>query len=360
MLTPNLRRCLRAAVAAVAIASATSSFANGSAAGRYLLTQTEAVGGALTLSADGRYEWAASAGEVTRSTFGRWTQNGDSITLMADEPEAAKGIAKIVRTEPWGDAAERQFLADSWSSRWEAVLKQCPLLRIRYPEKTDDANDQGSDWTAKARLSLVARDDAHRLASAAVNRWAATPSSSADWEPRAKAATELLLAHHAATQVAESANDRAGLPPLPWVPVALPDKCNPPKFVRPSEPIPSERHPQIGVVVGDPNLMTTMVGVGVTLHFSDGSRHEAMSGPGGWIRVPATKTKKISAIAMTIDFETKDRVRLAADFAGPGVVVIDIDPEAVALRRYEPRILTLDKAGHLRATEAEAGIYVPS
>jgi hypothetical protein len=360
MLKSNLGQCLRVAVAAVLVGASVPSFANGSATGHYLLTQTEAIGGALTLKADGRYEWAASAGEVTRSSFGRWTQNGDAITLVADDPEAAKGIAKIVRTEPWGDAAERQFLADSWSSKWEAVLKQCPLLRIRYPAKAEVPDQPNIDWPANARQSLIDRDMAHRQASMAVNRWAETPVSSPEWETRAKAATDLMLVHHAATQIAEYANDRAGLPPLPWIPVALPDKCNPPKFVRPSDPIPPERHPQIGVVVGDPNLMATMVGVGVTLHYSDGSVQDAVSGPGGWVMVPATKSKKISAIAMTIDFETKDRVRLAADFVGPGVVVIDIDPEALALRRYEPRTLTLDKSGHLRATEAEAGIYVPS
>jgi hypothetical protein len=362
MLKNDLGLCVRAALASLLLVVAAPSFASGSATGHYLLTDAEAIGGALTLKADGRYEWAASVGEVTLSRLGGWTQNGDAIMLSADNPEAAKGIAKIIRTEPWGDAAERQFLADSWSTRWEAVQKQCPLTRIRYPEKVAVADQPTIDWVAKARQALADRDKAHRQASIAVNRWAKTRQFSPEWDARAKTAIELMLAHDAATKTAEYANDRAGLSPLPWIPVILPDKCVPPKMLRPSDPLPPERHPQIGIVFGDPSLMATMVGIGVTLHYSDGSTQEAVSGPGGWIMVPATKSRKISEIVMIVDFETRERerVRLPTDFAGPGVLVIDIDPEALALRRYEPRRLTVDKAGHLRDTEAEAGTYVRS
>jgi hypothetical protein len=128
--------------------------------------------------------------------------------------------------------------------------------------------------------------------------------------------------------------------------------------LRPSDPLPAERHPHVGIIVGDPNMYATMMGARVTLAYSDGVRKEAVTGPGGMAMVPVDPARNVVAVTIVMD-DTSTPVTLPATINGAGVAVIDVNPDGLALRALEPRALKPSKDGTLHPQEGIAGTYAP-
>lgn len=336
---------------------ATPAFAAAELPGTYTLNGVTDAGGELRLNADGTYSWSISTATVNRSSTGRWTRSGSEVVLTSDDPENPSGIARKPAVERWNDTAERQYLRIRFETEWGQVLNRCPLLRVKIPPYAPSPADIARDWNAEARMALHKAAVARSAALDAIGQWDRAREGSSEQEARLKAAGDAMIAYEAAFSAAQDAHERAKLPPPAENLIALPAKCEVPRPLPSFAPLPPDRHPQIAIVIGDPEGGSAYVGVKLSVRFSDGSEIATESGPGGWAMLPVQPGKSVSAIGVAIDIEEPARFTIPASLDGPGILVVDINAEALAVRDLEPRALTLSKDGSLRSTAKDGGTY---
>jgi hypothetical protein len=323
--------------------------------GTYGLSGIADAGGELRLDPDGHYDWAVSLRRVNRSSTGRWTQNGDRITLTPDDPENPSGFTRA-EISNWDELAERRYLRTTAESSWAGLVDRCPLLRIKtliYPAPADRAPDAWRRYAHKAgREAVLAR----KRADAAMARWATTREGTPAWTAALAHASAAIASYQMANYYAEQAHAHAGIDPPDWQLLTYPDKCLPAK--RPPadyEPLPAERHPQIGVMIGDREGASAFLGAKLEMIFSDGARIAAVSGPGGWTSLPVRPGQSLAAIRLSIDESDPAPIRVPAALSGAGVVVMDINPIAGDARRLEPTMLQIAADGSLRGAQ---GVYL--
>lgn len=318
--------------------------------GTYTLIGLADAGGELRLNADGTYRWSISTATVNRSSTGRWTRSGSEVMLTSDDPENPSGIARKPVVERWNDTAERQYLRIRFETEWGQVLNRCPLLRVKIPAFVPPPADPAKDWHAEARSALHKAAAARNAAVAAIGEWDKAREGSSEQEAKLKAAGDAMIAYEAAFSAAQDAHERAKLPEPAETLIELPAKCQVPRPLPSFAPLPPERHPQIAIVIGDPEGGSAYVGVKLAVRFSDGSEIATESGPGGWAMLPVQPGKSVSAIGVAIDIEEPARFTVPASLDGAGILVVDINAEALAVRDLEPRALTLAKDGSLKST----------
>lgn len=341
----------------LALLLAAPAAASGTLPGTYALTGVADAGGELQLREDGTYSWSVSAGSVNRSSTGRWTRDGARVTLISDDPENPSGIARKPLAERWNDGAERQYLRMRFEAEWGLVLNRCPLLRVRIPPYQPPADNPARDWRAEAKASLHRAAVARSAALQAIALWDRAAEGSPEQEARLKTAGDAMIAYEAAFSTTQDAHQRAKLPEPAETLIELPAKCQVPRPLPASDPLPPDRHPQIAIVIGNPETGSAYVGVKLSVRFSDGSAIAAESGPGGWAILPVQPGKSVDAIGVSIEIEDPVRFTVPASLSGPGILIVDINPEALAVRTLEPTALTLAKDGSLRSTTAEGGTY---
>jgi hypothetical protein len=339
----------------VLLAVAAPAFASEPLAGNYTLSDVADVGGELRLQADGQYEWLVSSGPVARASAGRWSRSGDVITLTPDDPENPSGMAIVPPAGRWDDDAERRFLRTRFENEWIAVQRRCPLIRVRTPEV--DAPPNTTPDQARSALNEAKR--ARRTALTAIAQWNRVSEGSQTWDARLKTASDALAAYRGAVAIAEAAHERANLPPPEYQPIDFPARCAFPKALPAYEPLPAVRHPQIGIIVGNPEMLSAYIGAKLRVRFSDGSHIEAVSGPGGWTSLPLQPGKSVSAVQVAVEYGDPVQFTVPANLAGAGVLMIDINPEAFAIRRLEPTALAIAQDGKLRPSDGRPGVYVP-
>lgn len=340
-----------------ALLAAYAAHAKDTVAGTYSLSGIAEAGGELTLRGDGTYSWAVSANGVNRSSSGRWTRANASLSLTPDDPDNPSGIARPPQPMPWSDDAERQYLRTVFESGWAETVTRCPLLRIRYPAFVPPPADASHNWRTEAGGAARRAAMLRRAALAATEQWSRAREGSVEWDARLKSATDALLAYENASSASEDAHSRAGLPAPVEELIDLPEKCRLPRPLPSYEPLPKARHPQIGIVIGNPEMASAYVGARISIRFSDGSKVDAESGPGGWVLLPVQPGKSVSAIGVSIDLEQTDRFTVPAQLSGGGVLIVDVNPQAFEVRALEPQSLTLQPDGSLRAGPGE-GSYV--
>lgn len=326
--------------------------------GNYLLSQVDNAGGELQLQAGGRYEWFINAGTVNRKSAGRWLRAGGIIALTPDDPENPSGITFGVLTTPWDDDAERRYLRATFESDWANVLERCPLFTVKVPQFEGFAADDSRDWHAYARTAQLAVNAAHRKANAAIADWGKTKEGSPEWDASFKAASDALAAYNRADFYERDAREKAKLPAPSEREIVYPKKCAIPRPLPTYEPVPKERHPQIGIIIGNPEVNTAFVGVQFSVIFSDGSAIERISGPGGWTSLPVQPGKSVRAVRAEVDIDDPGRFTFPIALSGPGVLIIDINPEAFAVMKLEPTTLSIEQDGSLRSKQDGNGIYL--
>ncbi len=323
--------------------------------GTYALSQVPDAGGELRLQPGGRYEWGVSLGHVNRLSTGRWVREGKHVLLTPDDPQNPSGFTRGAQLSSWNDEAERTYLRATFESLWATLLDRCPLLRVKALTYALSADDPADD--ARGDAHPAGREAAHARAqaNAAMARWAVTREGTAAWDATLREASEAIAAYHKANHVSEQAHARAGIEPPLWEPLAYPAQCLPQRPPAEYEPLPPERHPQIGVVVGDPEVRSTFLGVPLVMIFSDCVQIDAVSGPGGWTSLPVRPGRSLAAIRLSVDEADPAPIRVPVEMAGAGVVVMDINPEAGAARNLEPLRLEIAADGSLKGAR---GVYV--
>ena len=323
--------------------------------GIYGLSQVPDAGGELRLDADGRYDWGVSLRRVNRSSTGRWKREGDRIILTPDDPENPSGFTRA-ELSGWDELAERRYLRIAAEGSWIGLLDRCPLLRVKpliYPAPADRTVAAWRRYAHEAgREAALAR----KRADAAMARWAATSEGTAAWTATLGEASSAIAAYHMASYYSEHGYARAGIEPRDWQLLTYPAQCLP--HARPPadyEPLPAERHPQIGVIVGDRGGASAFLGAKLEMIFSDGTRVAAVSGPGGWASLPVRPGSNLAAIRLSIDESDPAPIRVPVTLSGPGVVVMDINPVAADARKLEPSTLQIAADGSLRGSQ---GVYV--
>lgn len=323
--------------------------------GTYGLSGVADAGGELRLDPDGRYDWAVSLRRVNRSSTGHWKRDGDRIMLSADDPENPSGFTRA-EISNWDELAERRYLRATAENSWTGLVDRCPLLRIKtliYPAPADRTPEAWRRYAHRTAREAVA---ARKRADTAMARWAATSDGTAAWTATLGQASAAIAAYQMANYYAEQAHIRAGLDPPPWELLTYPDKCLPAK--RPPadfEPLPAERHPQIGIMIGDREGASAFLGAKLEMIFSDGARVAAVSGPGGWISMPVRPGQSLAAIRLSLDESDPAPIRVPVALSGAGVVVMDINPIAGDARRLEPTMLQIAADGSLRGSH---GVYL--
>lgn len=345
---------MRYAALALALMAAPA-FASAELSGTYTLIGLADAGGELRLNADGTYRWSISTATVNRSSTGRWTRTGSEVVLTSDDPENPSGIARKPAVERWNDTAERQYLRIRFETEWGQVLDRCPLLRVRIPAFVPPPADPAKDWHSEARNALHRAAAARSAALESIGEWDKAREGSPEQAARLKAAGDAMIAYEAAFSAAQDAHERAKLPAPAENLIELPARCQVPRSLPSFAPLPPERHPQIAIVIGDPEGGSAYVGVKLAVRFSDGSEIATESGPGGWAMLPVQPGKSVSAIGVAIDIEQPARFTIPASLDGAGILVVDINAEALAVRDLEPKALTLAKDGSLKS--ATGGSY---
>ncbi len=186
-------------------------------------------------------------------------------------------------------------------------------------------------------------------------RWATSRTGTAAADQALGEASAAIAAYFEADHASEQAHARAGLDQPAWEPLAYPSVCLPQRPPAAYEPLPAERHPQIGVIVGDPEVRTTFLGARIAMIFSDGAQVDAVSGPDGWTSLPVQPGRSLAAIRLSIDEDDPAPIRVPVTLAGAGVVVVEVDPEAGAARKLEPAVLQIAADGSLKGP---TGVYV--
>jgi hypothetical protein len=328
--------------------------AAGPITGTYGLSEVADAGGELRLDPDGRYDWAVSLRRLNRASTGRWKREGDRILLTPDDPENPSGFTRA-ELSAWDDPAERRYLRAVAESSWYGLLDRCPLLRVKVLNYAAPADRPSVDWRRYAHEADRAATQARKRADASMRRWATASAGTAVWDATLREASAAIAAYHQATYYAEQAHSRAQMEAPAWQPLTYPAKCLTQRAPADSEPLPAERHPQIGVIVGDRDGASAFLGARLEMIFSDGARVDAVSGPGGWTSLPVRPGQSLAAIRLSIDESDPAPIRVPVALAGAGVVVMDINPIASEARRLEPTTLRIAADGSLRAAQ---GVYL--
>lgn len=329
--------------------------AAGAVTGIYALSQVPNAGGELRLDPDGRYDWAVSLGQVNRSSTGRWVREGDRILLTPDDPQNPSGFTRSVELSSWNDQAERRFLRADFERSWATLTDRCPLLRIRPSTYSPLADSLTADWRGHARKAAREAARARQRANAAMVQWAATREGTPSWHNTLDTATQAIAAWHEANFRSEQTHKRAGIDPPLWKMLDYPARCLPTRPPADHEPLPREWHPQIGVIVGDREARTTLIGVPLAMIFSDGAQIDRVSGPGGWVSAPIRPGTSLAAIRLSIDEDDPAPINVPVALSGSGVVSVEINPEATEARRLEPLALQIATDGSLKGLR---GVYV--
>ena len=246
--------------------------------GHYYLSGVMETGSELILKTGGRFEWSLSYGAVDRSSQGKWSSDGTTVTLSVD-PVAQGSIFSIFSLETWEDF--NQGIADR--QRIAKIKALCPFI----PARNDDASDvtppppnDAVDFVAVAAAekalmqAKAARAELEKLAPLAL-----IPGN--DRTARVDAAMAAKNAWDTALMDMLSAYKESGRPaPLLEGPT-LPTQCEISEEAD-TESIPrAEWQRGIAIIVGDPIRQLGIQGISMQIEYSDGHHETCVTDDAG-------------------------------------------------------------------------------
>lgn len=303
--------------------------------GHYYLSGVRETGSELLLKPDGRFEWFISYGAVDQTAKGRWSRDGQGVTLTADLPSADAPLVRAGDAMPWNEEAERRLRYAIWSRKADAVAARCPwgagvaaAPSVYLPEERPPA---GTVELAKAAATKAAAERARDEAARAVIRAVVAGASEDD----GVAADTAMNAWHSASYEMELAYRGAGLP-VPDIGVpAMPPECQYP--ARDDANKLGQEHWLRGVaaLVEDPVQDLRLQRIGVTFVFSDGQRETAATDRGGWAFAAPRKGAVVQQLVVSIPQAGLAPVTLAVAPLGEGVQTVIVDTPQLAGPPFE-------------------------
>lgn len=299
-------------------------------AGHYYLAGVMETGSELLLKPNGRFDWYISYGAVDQAAKGRWSRDGQAVTLMADTLSPDTPLVRAGQTLPWTEAAERRLRDAEWSRKAEAIAARCPWSTgvtaapsMYLPEERPPAS---ASELAKAAGTKQAAERARDEAGRALAKAVATGASEDD---RAAADTA-MSAWHSASAVMEQAHRDAGLSVPDIGSPDLPPECRQPPCDDEAGLSPEQWRRGVAALVGDPARELRLSGIGVTFMFNDGRRVTAETNRGGWAFAPLRPGAAVDQLVIAMGQSGRAPVALPIQPLAEGVQTVGIDTQQLA------------------------------
>ena len=329
--------------------------------GHYYLSGVMEVGSELLLKPDGRFEWMMAYGAEDRQASGTWSQQGNAITLVADQPGADAPLFRIGPQSPWDNEANEQMFVRRKQEENAEIRGRCsfwldvgPDAVVAAATSDDPTMQPGHNSTveeAKASLTRMekARDAAeHAIASA----MAATGD---DRTAQMHQAGQLYTEWSDAKNAMLRSYDSAGVT-LPQVrDVKVPPECVLKEWPEP-EPLPPKDWTRgIAVHVGDPHSGESFSHVLVTFTYGDGHEETSTTGD-GWAFAPLRGGTAVSKLTLTPPEPFNRSQSLAVKPMAEGVQAVFVNTAQLAPPAFKTMHLVIDGQA-LVAPDLDNGRY---